>query len=351
MPLLMDNLYSSINLNNSSLQSPGENAFPNRILWIDAAKAFALFCLIIGHTDLWPIVAKIDLLLLPIFWVAAGYTSSSSIRIKAKAAKLITPYIIMNALCLCFTLIVQKGSISPTSILGIIYSRVFIFTSQPDSHQIILMNLYNAPLWFLTSLLTAYILLAVILKAKTYKFQTFIVIGMIACSTLSQYLPILLPWSIDTAFFIAPLMWAGHVLRKLNALQKFSWKILIITAATYCLLSPCIGMTNFSIRDFGQLYPLAIIASAAGAVAFFEIFLLFKDAFLIRKLAVFNNQALYIFGLQLVFIFIGSYIASKTSLSSALTGLLQICLACIGGFFSGKCLNYFFSRLNYFLHK
>ena len=257
----------------------------------------------------------------------------------------------MNALCLCFTFIVQKGSISAISILGIFYSRVYFFTPQPDTHQIVLMNLYNAPLWFLTSLLTAYILFALILKAKRYKYQASIAISMIACSILLQYLPILLPWSIDTAFLIAPLMWCGHLLRKLNILQKFSWKILILTTAIYCLLSPCIGMTNFSIRDFGQFYPLAIIGGAAGAIAFFEIFMLLNRTFFVRKLAEFNTQALYIFGLQLVFIFIGSYIASKTHISPTLTGVIQIALACIGGFFSGKVLKYVFKRSNLIFHK
>lgn len=120
---------SSIIMNDSSIKSTSPKANTPRILWIDAAKAFALFCIIIAHTDLWPIVANIDLLRLPIFWIAAGYTSRPSFKIHTKAIKIIKPYLIMNALCLCFTFIVQKGSITAISILGIfipgyIFSRL-----------------------------------------------------------------------------------------------------------------------------------------------------------------------------------------------------------------------------------
>ena len=100
-----------------------------RELWLDIAKAFGIFLVVINHLDIHiPLVTFFGgMFYMPVFFVAAGYTyrnKGENIREFAlnKAKRLLVPYFVCNILLVAFY-IVRTGNLSKPAILGIFYSR------------------------------------------------------------------------------------------------------------------------------------------------------------------------------------------------------------------------------------
>ena len=87
-----------------------ESHASGRLQFIDGAKGFALICVMLGHTEGGAVVTYIDNMLLPVFWVAAGYTSHPDFRISRRFRSLLLPYLFMSLACLIFMLLVNPAS-------------------------------------------------------------------------------------------------------------------------------------------------------------------------------------------------------------------------------------------------
>ena len=191
-----------------------ESHASGRLQFIDGAKGFALICVMLGHTEGGAVVTYIDNMLLPVFWVAAGYTSHPDFRISRRFRSLLLPYLFMSPACLIFMLLVNPASVGMRSMIGILYSRfkLFPFADAADSFR--MMNIDNSVLWFLTSMFTAYCLFRLLLDIRCDRNRILGAIACVAVGYVYPYIPLLLPWSLDTAFFIAPLMLGGNMVRR-----------------------------------------------------------------------------------------------------------------------------------------
>lgn len=249
-----------------------ESHASGRLQFIDGAKGFALICVMLGHTEGGAVVTYIDNMLLPVFWVAAGYTSHPDFRISRRFRSLLLPYLFMSLACLIFMLLVNPASVGMRSMIGILYSRfkLFPFADAADSFR--MMNIDNSVLWFLTSMFTAYCLFRLLLDIRCDRNRILAAIACVAMGYIYPYIPLLLPWSLDTAFFIAPLMLGGNMVRRYGILEHYGWKLLLLSVPAYMACNYFAGATNYSIREMGVFYPASFGCGLFGAVALFVLF-------------------------------------------------------------------------------
>ena len=98
-----------------------------------------------------------------------------------------------------------------------------------------------------------------------------LLIGMTGCfltAWLLLFLPVLLPWSLDTMFFHIVLMGAGHLLRKKEAMKRLEQKPFRVVLCILVFIGSSIlsGTGNLSLRSYGSFPPLYLAAALTGSV-------------------------------------------------------------------------------------
>lgn len=226
-----------------------------RLSFVDIAKGIGIILVICSHVDSrlmsWAVPCFV-----PIFFVVSGYCTTHPVNISSKFKKLMLPYLVFTV-----TLMVAYIDFKPITILGSVYSRWSLYPVGIEPN-IYFLRLGNGPLWFLTSMFVAFTLYKVIQLSN--KPWILVFIYLIATFLLSRF-PILLPWSIDTAFLMAVFIFAGFVIRKKNLIYKLTNPILIILILIYAVFTMYCGDINLSVRLYGTslllLLPAAIIGS------------------------------------------------------------------------------------------
>ena len=139
----------------------------------------------------------------------------------------------------------------------------------------------NGPLWFLPAIIISYILFWFIVKSDK-KFRPFIAAGYIVINIATSFLPILLPWSLDTVFITADLMYFGFLMKPyLKYIEQLDIKkmfrpraigSIVVLAGIYLVCVKLCGGINTSVRIFGSRgVPsifLYIIVGAVGTVLY-----------------------------------------------------------------------------------
>jgi len=305
----------------------------SRLDYVDAAKGFSLLCVMLGHTAGGGLVTYIDNMLLPVFWISAGFTSRPDFSLSARFRSLVIPYFMMSAACLLFTFLFSPDVSMWRAVAGVFYSRFTLFADAANG--CLLMVADNSVLWFLTSLFTAYCLFRLLLMVRIAWLRVMAGAASVAVGFLYSLLPVLLPWSVDTAFFIAPLMLTGHELRRSDLTDRHRWPALAVCVAGYMLCNLLAGPTNYSIRDMGAVYPASFGCALFGGTAALVIFRMAACSHVNRAFASVNAKALYIFGLQLIFIECGARLGARFHLSEWQTVFFQLLLAVAGGYVAG----------------
>ena len=190
---------------------------PTRQPWIDAVKGGCIFLVILAHVNLTKAgdIKLANQLLsyfyylqaayMPCFFVISGYTFKDKPGILTQRARqLIQPYTYWSIIY--FALFI---------ILAYIHNRLFFFNSlkflcglfysRPQLYPLYapqaftLMPPGSGPLWFLTALFISYLLFLPLYRAKAATRYLWIG-GYLLLHQILHYCPILLPWSIDSAF-------------------------------------------------------------------------------------------------------------------------------------------------------
>ena len=316
----------------------------SRLDYVDAAKGFALLCVMLGHTAGGGLVTYIDNMLLPVFWIAAGYTSRPDFRLSSRFRSLIIPYFIMSAVCLLFTALFSPDVSMWRALAGVFYSRFKLFADEANGCRLMVAD--NSVLWFLTSMFTAYCLFRLLSTVKMTWLRLTAGAACVSAGFLYPLIPVLLPWSMDTAFFIAPLMLAGHELRRSGLMSGHSWLTLAVCVAGYVICNRLAGPTNYSIRDMGAAYPASFGCAIFGGTAALLFFRMAACSHVNRAFAYVNAKALYIFGLQLLFIESGARLGVRFHLSEWQTVFFQMLLAGVGGYVAGVIATRFIDALS-----
>lgn len=197
----------------------------NRIVWIDAAKGLAILLVMLGHIGInIPIIGKYLIpFRMPLYFIITGYFISSSIVLKKFIAKrtkrLLIPYLFYGILinCIILFMVYLSGELTmQTAIdkfIGLLYSRYCLLPLGTDGNTYYLSTF--APAWFLTALFVASALFIPFLHLRSKRIKWLILVYFVISFLLNR-LPILLPWSLDTAFIGALFIFVGYKLNNSN---------------------------------------------------------------------------------------------------------------------------------------
>ncbi len=209
------------------------------------------------------------------------------------------PYFFYGILINCivlFSLWFKNKLIMQTAVdqfMGLLYSRYCLLPLGVDGNTYYLSAF--APAWFLTVLFMASILFIpfLYLRSKQIKWLIFL---YFVISFLLNKLPILLPWSLDTAFIGALFIFIGYKLKNNNIKSPpnehkcLLW--LIAMLGIYILLVKYNGSINMSVRVYGSHLLSPIIFFVIGILGSFIYFYLLKrleNTFIVRVFAKLSN--------------------------------------------------------------
>ena len=246
----------------------------NRELWLDIAKAYGIFLVVINHLEIHiPLVTFFGgMFYMPVFFVAAGYTyrnKGESFQAFAanKAKRLLLPYLVCNILLVAFY-IVRAGGFSKPALLGIFYSRSMLMSAK-SSWNMALMPALNAPTWFLACLFLCLCLYFLIDRKFTEenKRRKVIVLAMLVGVVLRTLSPVLLPWSLENALFFLGFLEVGRFLKEtgLSWLRKNEW-IYANFLIAFVALSYMQGTVNVSISEYGRSMILYFFTGSLGSI-------------------------------------------------------------------------------------
>lgn len=141
--------------------------------------------------------------------------------------------------------------------LGVLYSRYFFFPVGTEPNTPLLQN-YNGPMWFLTALMTSSLIFYPLhrwIRRQSSRF--YLAAALLTCLGIAgAQLPILLPWSLDTAPFGALFMllgaklnWVGHFQQHLTAPRLGILAVALIAYLAICWYNPDVHLYG---REYGN---------------------------------------------------------------------------------------------------
>ena len=310
-----------------------------RLDYIDIAKGIGIILVVLSHTEYSELMYYTSAFIVSIFFFCSGYTShkkniSYGNCCFRKAVKLLKPYLFFSIL-----LLISFHDFSLRAIAGIFYSRYCLYPFGTESDICHLMIIGNYPMWFLTCLTVAYLLYDLLIYHPKYQYM--LVVLYLVISIGATYLPILLPWSIDTAPLMAAIMFFGTLVRKyfpdIFKSRKAHWLILLSFVCYLLLLTYC-DEINISVRMFGSSVITYILAALTGCITLTYLSRLLQGTIVGKGLQHIGIHSLTIFCIEIPFILIGKqisgFIIPFLSLSQTLviTSIFQLTIALIGGY-------------------
>lgn len=203
-----------------------------RISFIDITRAFAIFFIALGHTlvhsehcsMIFKIIYSFHVVL---FFIISGYTfkikedESFWKFLKKKFLRIMIPYFIWSLLFLVPYLVLghsvgdSLGTISSFDIKDQLINILYGNGNASALKQ-------NSSLWFLPALFSMEIIYFYIIKLmnKNKKSEIPILLFSTVISYVTCYLPIILPWGINTALNLGLCFLIGYLLKKYNLLEK-----------------------------------------------------------------------------------------------------------------------------------
>lgn len=317
-----------------------------RLKYIDIAKGIGIVLVVCSHTDACELMWITTGFFVPIFYFCAGYTSSSvkgTIKdmMKKRFRKLFVPYFFFTIVLMCFFLHFYLREI-----VGFLYSRYCLYPIDMLPN-IIFFTTGNYPMWFLTSMIVSYFLFYLIVQNE--KYRVYIVASYFALTILLNYLPVLLPWSIDTAFFTALIMYTGKLIKNRNVINMSGWFILIVVFIYIGMIFNA-GDINLSVREYGNSIIMYYILAICGCVVILWFSHYIEQMWIGNIFVVLGKHSLTIFCVQVIFIFITKrlYIyLFPYGIIARIVGILEVFVALLGGLLLSLLLHRskFFCRL------
>ena len=239
---------------------------------------------------------------MPVFFVLSGYTFKDKDGILThRARQLLIPYAKWAAIYYAFFLLMAicRGEIYPGHwckiLAGCVYSR-YGFFADGTPH---LFPTGAEPLWFLTALFVSFALDLPIHRAQP-RTKLLLTIAYAGIILLLHQCPILLPWSADTAFAGALLIYGGHALAKSGIIRTLNLRALLRAALLLPLYIWTVdsngGSGGMYMRDFGRLGWYApipfIIMGLSGSYLWCIFCMLLEKIRLVRPLSLIGEHSL-----------------------------------------------------------
>lgn len=254
-----------------------------RLDFLDVAKGIGIILVMIGHSCGFIFGGDyITSFYMAMFFVVAGYVyrpsgKSYGENIKKRLNRILIPYFSYNALLLVYFIIkgVMSGDLEFSNVMaavaGVFYSRNFLWVGREDN--IYFFKLLNDPVWFLTAMCTASVIFYLIVDKclEDRKKCAFICILLLASAVIMSFLPVLLPWSLDSAPLFSFFMVIGALLGKEEFFQRShsmkQWIIMAVIIVISVVMRFVNGKVNLSVRMYGNYTVLSVLIIAFIGVA------------------------------------------------------------------------------------
>lgn len=310
-----------------------------RLDFIDVAKGLGIILVVLSHTEQPNLMYYTSPFFVPIFFFCSGYTSSKKeISIKQcfgrQAVKLLKPYLIFSIL-----LVLYFHDLSLRAIFGIFYSRYCLYPFGTGVDICHFMIVGNYPMWFLTCMVIAYLLYDLLIYYPRY--QYFLVGLYLVIAAGASFLPILLPWSLDTAPLMAVIMFSGTLVRKHFPdifKSKKTHRLVILSFVLYLLLLPFCNDINISVRMYGFNIITYLLAAITGCITLTYLSRLLQGTIVAKGLQHIGIHSLTIFCIEIPFILNGKDISNLILpempfiQATVITSFIQLMSAVVGGY-------------------
>lgn len=232
-----------------------------RVVWIDGIKGLGILLVMISHLGIafaWqPYVCACYMAM---FFVVSGYTyknkDSINVYMANRAKRLLIPWLFWGEAIVIIVGVFSGYSVKKIfiNVLKHLYSR-FCFFPYGQEPNVFFMDCGNSPLWFFTALFVSSVAYKILMKYVGRK-RALVVIIYVLITIMMSKLPVLLPWSIDTAFMGAIFMLWGNAWaqRRDDFVQnKYSRiSLFCLLLASYLALVFYNDGINMSVRAWGK---------------------------------------------------------------------------------------------------
>ncbi len=255
-----------------------------RVLWIDYAKAVAIFSVVLLHVGMPdPFKGIVRVFLIPLFFFLSGIFSNPEKYhnfcefSKQKILRILIPYIFFNLVTYIFWLLIGRN-----------YGLDSEFnTSLVEPLKGIVLGMYKlmthyVPLWFIACLISVEILHYIVfkhiktIKSTIFALLIFIIIGYLNYTFNKQSLP----WGIDIAFSMIVFYVAGGKAKKILLTQQNNNLKLVVIAVLSFTVVYLMYKTNSEVKVFTNYfgnYFLFYIGAFSGIIFSVALFKLIEN--------------------------------------------------------------------------
>jgi len=276
-----------------------------RLDYIDIAKGIGILTVIYSHSGGEKgLMTYIGGFFIPLFFILSGITYSNhgerfAIFVSRKFRRLIFPYFIFS-----IVLLIVYRHFSFTDVLGVFYSRYCLYPFHV-SPSISFMESGNAPLWFLTAMFSSLVLFRIFSDNEKTQYWLIGVYVVLIC--LSVYLPILPPWSIDTAFLFSLFIYIGTKVKSVDFGRVNALRLLMVLGV-YFILCYINGEPNLSVREYGRSFLLILLTGTLGTIIIIKFSQWLEKSIFKNVLVSFGQHSLVIFCIQMLMLRIQNYL-------------------------------------------
>lgn len=301
----------------------------NRLEYVDIAKGIGIVLVVCSHSDALGLMWLMMGMFVPIFYFCSGYTYSMKGTLaecmKKRFRKLFVPYLFFNLLMFCVFM-----HFSLRELVGVFYSRYSLYPLDVTPNVKFLTS-GNYPMWFLTSMIVSYFFFYLLVYFDRFKYGLFAVYAILTIAL--DRLPILLPWSLDTAFLTSLFMYAGMVVRNKGYISANWWQV-GIALSVYVGLHLIGGDINLSVRMYGTSVFIYFILGCLGSFVVLWGSRYLEGTFVGKCFLTLGQHSLTIFCIEIAFIVLAKdiymWMFPNTELGYV-AGLFEIILALVGG--------------------
>lgn len=312
-----------------------------RIEYLDICRGIAVILVVMSHSLCSRAMFFANGFFVPVFYFIAGYLSSGHLSMVKKSRRLLLPYLVFSVLIAAVAVLSGMKDIGWLDFAGILYSRYALFPLGTEDN-VVMMGLGNSPLWFLTSMFLSFLTFAILCRSG--KYAVWMALAYVAVTVAMKYLPVLLPWSLDTAFLTGLFMYSGKVVRQYGILEK-GWSVPALMLAVYAASLLVNGYCNLSVREYGKSVLLCLVSGISGSIVLLKLSHMIDNTFLHRMLAAIGRNSLVIFCMQIPFLQLVLKVSSlaviqvQTGLMEAAVAAVQVIAAVAGGYLLSRIIS------------
>lgn len=300
-----------------------------RIEYIDSCRGGAMILVVLSHTTAfpWPVGRIIGSFYMPMFFIISGMLYSTRgkndwSKVFRKIKHLLVQYVKYTLICdtaYCISIREKSNTIQEivTLVKGFLYSRYFMYPVSAMKN-IQLLNDYNSALWFITAFIVVVILIQIIPTNVLNNIKASGLVILVSClfTILIRRIPVLLPWSLDTAPLSCAFYIIGVWIKKKDLLSKLDFKSVFALSLTLCVLAQINGGVNYSIRELGRSTLIFILTSCVGSILMLWLTKMIADRNMgINKgLVYIGKNSMIIMGIHLIFIRWLEYLLSNCNI-------------------------------------